>query len=59
MILITNVPDLSEPREALLRTTYDLGKLEDDVLAKYEVPKTVYSVGWSRGKEMLAKVKFI
>jgi len=55
LILITNVPELAKQRESLLRSTYDLGNLPEETLAKYEHEKSYFSVGWSRGKEMLAK----
>jgi len=55
LILITNVPNLTEKRAKLLRSTYNLGKLPEKVLDQYEHAPSYYSVGWSRGKEMLAK----
>jgi len=55
ILLVQNVPGLAPIRQALLTSAFRLGNLSEETLSKYEYEKTNYSVGWSRGKEKLAK----
>ena len=52
-IIITDVPNMKERRLSLLKLVKEMGELPQDVLEKYERPDIKYSLGWSRGKEML------
>jgi len=53
ILAVLNVPSLGEKRAALLPLARSFAELPGDVKAKYEKPETVYSFGWSHGREKL------
>eukprot|EP00475_Leptophrys_vorax_P011710 TRINITY_DN1824_c0_g1_i1.p1 TRINITY_DN1824_c0_g1~~TRINITY_DN1824_c0_g1_i1.p1 ORF type:complete len:404 (+),score=106.47 TRINITY_DN1824_c0_g1_i1:54-1214(+) len=55
IIVIRNVPDLQDKRIALLDLIRRFGELDVETQKKYEHPESFYSVGWSHGKESMAK----
>lgn len=58
LLLVSGVPNLVELREALLPLGTNMANLSDEAKAKVEVPKAMYSVGWSHGKEKLKEGTF-
>jgi hypothetical protein len=52
-IIITDVPNMDKRRLSLLKLVKEMGELPQDILKNYERPDINYSLGWSRGKEML------
>ncbi|ETO00345.1 hypothetical protein RFI_37102, partial [Reticulomyxa filosa] len=55
ILLVRNVPGLKEKREELLKLARSLAYLTDEQKQEIEHPQSLYSVGWSHGKEKLAK----
>jgi isopenicillin N synthase-like dioxygenase len=55
IVVIKNVPDLQDKRQVLLDLIRRFGELEPEKQRKYEHPQSYYSVGWSHGKESMAK----
>jgi hypothetical protein len=53
ILAVRGVPDFAAKRAAALPMAYKFGNLSADVKAKYEHPASVYSFGWSHGKEKL------
>jgi len=53
VLAIRNVPGFVAARNAALPLSHDLAHLDEDTLASLEDEKTVYQVGWSRGKEKI------
>ena len=53
IIAITNVPKVKEMRERLLPLGRKFMMLPDEIKAKYEHPYSLWSLGWSHGKEKL------
>jgi hypothetical protein len=58
LILVSGVPNLLELREKLLPLGTKLAGISDEAKAKVELAETVYSVGWSHGKEKLREGVF-
>ena len=58
LLVVTNVPDVAKIREELLQCSFDIAHFPEDVLKKYEDPKSFFSYGWSHGKEKMSNGKF-
>lgn len=54
VLTVSGVPDYSIHRAKLLPLAHRIGQFPDSILAKYEDPLSLYSFGWSRGRETLA-----
>lgn len=52
ILAVTGIPDFAQQREALLPLAAQVAKLPD--LASCESPESLYSTGWSHGREQLA-----
>lgn len=52
-ILITDIPDFKIMKKKLLKLSKKFGELPESIKNKYERPETLYSFGWSKGKEKL------
>ena len=52
-IIITEIPDFKFHKMKLLKLSKQFGELPEAIQQKYERPETLYSFGWSRGKEKL------
>ena len=55
LIAVRGIPDFVDARKQALPYAYALGHLSDDVKLSLERPSSLYSFGWSHGKEMLRK----
>jgi len=55
ILLVRNVPKLKEKREELLLLARSLAHLNEADKKEVEHPESHYSVGWSHGKEKLAR----
>jgi hypothetical protein len=53
IVAVTNVPKVSEMRDRLLPLGRKFALLPDSVKAKYEHADSLWSFGWSHGKERL------
>lgn len=53
ILVVRGVPDFAAKRSAGLPYAYRFGNLPEEVKAKYEHPASMYSFGWSHGKEKL------
>ena len=55
ILLVKNVPTLKEKREKVLKMARVLALSEESILKDIEHPQSLYSVGWSHGREKLAQ----
>ena len=55
ILFVKNVPELAVKRLRLLRLARELAYLDEDVKASLQDEDSLYSIGYSHGKEMLAK----
>lgn len=53
ILTVKNIPNLVELRSKLLPLAREFSALSDEVKLKYESPESVFSFGWSHGKEKL------
>jgi hypothetical protein len=51
IMIVDNIPNYKEKREALLPLSQRLANLPTDVLTTLECPEYFYGIGWSHGKE--------
>eukprot|EP01084_Bolivina_argentea_P117079 207957_1 len=57
ILLIKNVPELSTKRNRLLHISRQVAHLDDNIKKSLEDAESLYSIGYSHGKEMLSKNK--
>lgn len=57
ILAVKNVPNFVRLRAELLPLVWKFGRLPHNVRKKYEVAESFFSVGWSHGKESMAKDK--
>ena len=54
LIVINNVPELKEKRKNLLTSIKQFAEMPDTIKEKYVDEKSLYSFGWSHGKEKMS-----
>lgn len=58
LLVVDDVPQLPQLRQALLPLALKFAKLPDDVKERYSHPESNYSFGWSHGKEKLRRGRY-
>ena len=53
IIIVRNVPNLDVARNRLFSIGRRFAQLDPEIQKRYESPASNYSIGWSRGKEMM------